>query len=123
MFTETVNVREVPANLDSIMVYFTDFQIGSGMVTLVCFGNAWSAYFGAMGGNTIREFFEKAGTEYLVNKLGYSQVLKRRKQDLNYLGRVIDATKSALREAAEPTMSNGQILGRDPVETRSGDGL
>jgi len=90
---------EVPSSdrLDSVTVYFTDYELGKGMVTLVCYGNAWSSYFGAMGGDTIREFFEKAGTGYLVNKLGYAQVLKQRKRDHVYLGRVIEAVKSHLR--------------------------
>ena len=82
--------------LDRISVFFTDYGIGQGIVTLVCFGNAWSAYFGGMGGNTIKEFVRGCGTEYLVNKLGYSQVLMRRKKDLAYLGRIIDAVKAEL---------------------------
>jgi len=86
-------------DMDAITTYFTDYELGRGMVTLVCYGNAWSSYFGAMGGNTIQEFFEKAGMDYLVNKLGNAQTLKQRKCDHNYLLRVIHAVKRELANA------------------------
>jgi hypothetical protein len=100
--TEAIHIAETPG-LDPIMVYFTNFEPGKGMVTLVCFGNAWSAYFGGMGtgeGEGIREFFLGAGTSYLVNKLGISQVLKQAKHYGKYLGRVIDAVKAELGQGA-----------------------
>jgi hypothetical protein len=98
--TKSLHITGAP-NLDAILVCFTDFGPGKGMVTLVCFGNAWSAYFGSMGGGagselSIREFFLGAGTDYLTNKLGGSQVLKQGKQQTKYLSRVIAAVKAEL---------------------------
>ena len=94
-FTESFDIPE-SAGLDRISVFLTDYGVGRGMVTLVCYGNAWSSYFGGMGEKRIEEFVRMAGRDYLVNKLGISQVLAQRKRDLVYLGRVIDAVKAEL---------------------------
>ncbi len=57
------------SRLDPIRVYWQDFgkdqsnkEGGNrGMLTFVCYGDAWSVYWPAMGDNTIVEFFIKAG--------------------------------------------------------------
>lgn len=90
--------NRIPAegSLDEISVFWCDLGPCQGSVTITCWGNAWTAYFGGMSGMTIREFFENAPTNYLVSKLGISQVLARRKQNDKYLARIIDRVKLAL---------------------------
>jgi hypothetical protein len=89
-------VTGVGDGLDPIIVYWHDVAEWSGYVTITCYGQAWTAYFGAMGGRTIREFFSDADVGYLTNKLGITPLLRRRKSDLIYLSRIIRAIKSTL---------------------------
>lgn len=102
MTTRTLhsNVLEIHSapGLDTIHVYWLDLGVGQGHVTITCFGNAWTAYFGAMGGRSVKKFFAGGCPDYLVNKLGYSQVLKSRKKDLEYLERIVRAVQAALAE-------------------------
>lgn len=46
---------------------------------------------------TIQKFFAEAYTTYLVDKLGFTQWLKKSKQHEIYLARIIDAIKAALK--------------------------
>lgn len=82
--------------LDPIHVYWHDFEPSKGSVTITCYGSAWTAYFGAMGGDTIRQFFARADVGYLVTKLGITPLLKQRKTDHAYLGRIVSAIKDAI---------------------------
>jgi hypothetical protein len=96
-----IDVLDVPStpSLDRIEVFWRNYQLGKGSVTLTCYGSAWTAYFGAMGERTIQQFFAEAGTDYLTNKLGISPQLKQRKQDGDYLMRIINAVKSRLAQS------------------------
>lgn len=40
--------------LDTITVFWRNWEPGKGEVTIYCYGSAWTAYFGAMAGNTIQ---------------------------------------------------------------------
>lgn len=61
--------------LDPIRVIMEDFGQGRGMITITCFGEAWSNYWGAMGEGalgeyvTIAEFFGFCSVDYLAGKL------------------------------------------------------
>lgn len=45
-----------------------------------------------------QDFFLKAGTDYLLNRLGYAQFLKKpTKLSESYLGKIIEAIKEELR--------------------------
>lgn len=79
--------------LDEIHVFWMDVATGKGYVTVICYGQAWTAYFGGMGGMTIREFFAGCDTGYLVTKMGITPALKQSKKNDVYLGRIIDAVK------------------------------
>lgn len=78
--------------LDPIHVFWLDVALGAGYVTIICFGQAWTAYFGAMSGKTIREFFASCDVDYIVT------ALKQGKREHAYLGRIIEAVRAALRE-------------------------
>lgn len=82
-------------NLDPVTVFLQDFGTGQGRITVECWGNAWSCYFGGMGTNTIRQFVASAGTDYLVNKLT-GQLHKQTKRNEAYLRKIVDAVKAAL---------------------------
>ena len=93
--TEAVMITDVNG-LDPIHVFWVDGEPGRGYVTIICFGAAWTAYFGAMGGNTIRQFFARADTDYLVGKMGVGPHLKQSKRNDAYLAKIIDAVKAYL---------------------------
>lgn len=88
-------VEVIPAHgsIDTITVIWQDFNQGQGQVTLICWGSAWTCYFGGMPSDTIRQFFMRADVEYLVNKLGCTRWLKQTKEHSKYLERIIRAVQ------------------------------
>ncbi len=77
--------------LDPIHVYWTDFNQHAGMVTIVCWGTARSAYFNAMGGDrTIRQFFSRCDVDYLTTKLS------TKKGEYRQWVRIVEAVKRSL---------------------------
>lgn len=58
------------ANMDPISVMVEDFGPGAGKITITSAGEAWSSYWSHMGEqHTLRSFFLKCNTPYLVGKL------------------------------------------------------
>jgi acyl-coenzyme A synthetase/AMP-(fatty) acid ligase len=86
------------SELDTIHVFWMDVSPGAGYATIICYGAAWTVYFGAMSGRTIRQFFADVETSYLVTKMD-SPHLKGRKKDKAYLAKIVEAVKESLREA------------------------
>lgn len=95
---DAMMITDAPG-LDAIHVYWVDVEPWKGYVTITCYGSAWTAYFGGMSGQTIREFFASADTGYLVSKMGITPHLKGTKRDHAYLGKIIDAVRRAIQEA------------------------
>ena len=69
--TETVQkliITDVP-NLDPVAVYLEDQGAERGKVTITCFNDSWSYFWGSMGkGNDIRKFFLSCDEHYLARK-------------------------------------------------------
>jgi hypothetical protein len=89
--------------LDTIHVFWVnvksakgDFGSGKGYVTIICYGCAWTAYFGGMNGKTIQQFFASVDVDYLVTKLGIKQQLKQGKKFDVHLGRIVKAIQAAM---------------------------
>lgn len=97
-----VECWEIPeANgLDRIHVFWMDVAPGKGYVTIICYGSAWTAYFGAMSGMTIREFFAMADAGYLTSAMGTARTLRLAQGLQDYLCRIILAVKAAIAKAA-----------------------
>lgn len=57
------------ARLDPISVILEDIGAGRGKIILECFGQAWSAYWGAMGDRSVASFFCAQDECYLVDSL------------------------------------------------------
>lgn len=55
--------------LDSIAVMAENFGEGQGKVTITCFNDCWSYYWGAMGKGTLQRFFITCDNGYLIGKL------------------------------------------------------
>lgn len=98
-----VECWKIPASngLDEIHGFWMDVAPGKGYVTIICYGQAWTSYFGGMGDRTIREFFAECDTGYMVTKMGITPHLKQRKCDHAYLGRIIDAVRAAVKAGHE----------------------
>ena len=62
-----VDVLRIPAQpgLDPITAYFEDYAAGQGRVTVACYGDAWTASWGAMGDCKVREFVASVDAGYL----------------------------------------------------------
>jgi len=57
-------------DLDPIRVFLVHHSERQGGITITCFGEAWSGYWGAMGkGNVITGFFLSCDTHYLAGKM------------------------------------------------------
>jgi hypothetical protein len=52
--------------LDPIHVFLEDIEPSKGRVTIACYGQAWSAYWGGMAGRTVAEFIGDMATPYLA---------------------------------------------------------
>ncbi len=56
-------------SLDPVTIFLEDFSTGVGRITIVCFGEAWSALWGGMGDNKIVEFFCSCDEHYIAKNL------------------------------------------------------
>ncbi|WP_027360674.1 hypothetical protein [Desulforegula conservatrix] len=66
---EKLIISGIP-NQDPIAVYFEDIGPGQGKITITCFNDCWSYFWGGMGKKTpIREFFRSCNTSYIAHKL------------------------------------------------------
>ena len=90
---ECFEIRNVPA-LDPVAVYVRDMGMQRGHITVTCFGAAWTAYFGAMGCDSVEEFISKVSGEYLCNKTAPPS--NQTKAQEKYRRRVKDAVIEAI---------------------------
>lgn len=97
---EAYEITEAPG-LDRIQVMWRNLEPGQGYCTIICYGQVWTVYFGAMNGQTIQQFFSEAGADYLVNKLSATSEMRkdRVKRHEAYLERIIKAVQESLKTA------------------------
>ena len=92
-------------DLDQVTAFLEDFEPGRGQLTLVCWGRAWTHFWGAMGnGSTLSEFLSRASTGYLVGKLmlPYDVMLKRsEKREERWLSQIVEALKVELQRGPQ----------------------
>jgi hypothetical protein len=98
----TVDAMEISGvqALDPVYVYWEDFGEGRGRATITCYGEAWTGYWGAMAGKTIKEFFLYADIDYIVTRIQGAQFQKRTPGHMTCLKRIVRAVKEAIKEAA-----------------------
>lgn len=96
----TVERIEAPG-LDPIHVFWMNIKPCEGYVTVICYGSAWTAYFGAMSSGTIQEFFARVDVDYMVTKM-QAPTLKDGKKHEAYLGRIVKAVQDHLRAQPQP---------------------
>ena len=66
------NIEREPGfgTLDPIQVILKNYRPGVGEITVKCFGECWTAAWGAMGGESVEAFFVSCDDGYLINRLG-----------------------------------------------------
>jgi len=64
--------------LDPIRVMIENHELGRGGITVTCYGQAWTGFWLAMGGDTVQEFIQRVSNDYLI---GYFDSSLRRKID------------------------------------------
>ena len=89
------------SDLDAVTAFLEDFGNAKGQLTLVCWGRAWSHYWGAMGeGCTLADFLRGASTGYVVGQLMLPPgVLTKRAErgEERWLTDIVEALKDRLR--------------------------
>ena len=93
-----LDVTDAPG-LDRIKIIAEDYGQGRGQLAIICWGRAWSAYWGGMGSDITR-FVLAMDAEYIAENLVRGQVegLKRnRSHEMKYLVRIVEAVKQAMR--------------------------
>ena len=84
--------------LDPITVILQDIAPGVGSVLVSCYGEAWGAYWQAMGACDVRTFITQCDSDYLLNCLSR---LKIKAPQKTYLLRVIKAVQEGLKLGSE----------------------
>ena len=73
MKIESINITKVRLTdldrLDPVSVYAEDFDKGQGQITIICYGKAWTSYWGGMGDQTIKKFFCSCDEHYIAKNL------------------------------------------------------
>jgi len=56
--------------LDPVSIFLEDFSAGIGQITITCYGESWTSYWGSMGkDNTIADFFISCNEDYIAQNL------------------------------------------------------
>ncbi len=114
--------------LDPVTVYLEDFEPGQGKITIECFGQSWSSYWGAMRGHTVAQFFCSCDESYLSNCLAGNlpsnttddekawefikwEIDKAKQNDqLDYRGSILAMNEIERFESADEWMQSGSEL-------------
>lgn len=105
-------------HLDPVTAFLEDFAPGRGQLTLVCWGRAWTHFWGAMGNEaTVAQFVADASTGYVVGKLMLpcDVMLKRAEaREERWLSQIVEALKRELRRRAAEIPSPATAQGEQP---------
>lgn len=97
MATTNCEIHEVKAPaLDPITYVLQDFGPGQGKLIIECYGQAWSAFWGAMGKRSLRDFLKDCDVPYITNCLLRGAYLKQNKLHAAYLQRIVLVVQAAI---------------------------
>jgi hypothetical protein len=55
--------------LDPVTVFLENYEPGRGKITIECYGESWSSFWGAMSVDTVETFFRRCDEHYLAKNL------------------------------------------------------
>lgn len=90
--TDTMLISDIDA-LDPVTVFFEDYGENRGRLSIVCYGKAWTAYWGSMG-SSLKEFVRDMNYDYIAGKL-YDN--SNPCDNWIYLCRIVKAVQEALK--------------------------
>lgn len=84
-----------PAKLDPVTVYVEQYGPASTRITVQCYAQAWTAYWGSHGDNPVEDFIIGCHPEYVADNLkwGNNGLFTKRmeKHHYQYLVRIVQA--------------------------------
>lgn len=92
----TVRVHRFhPAGLDPVTVYAEQYRVGASRITVQCYAQAWTAYWGSHGDCPVEQFVATCDAEYVVGNLDWGNGGQRTKAaergQRRYLTRIVQA--------------------------------
>ena len=90
-------IRDAPS-LDPIMVILRDVAPGQVQVVITCYGDAWTAYWGATGDRNALDMLRTCDLDYLSGRF-WPQHERRTKRREEYLQRILMAVKQAIAQS------------------------
>lgn len=82
---------------DPVFVTMHDLGGGRGQLVVACYGEAWSAYWGAMGSQTLAQFVSDVSAGYIANRMWPSNQ-RRTKANFDYLTRIVAVVQAAIKD-------------------------
>lgn len=93
---DSIFIEGMPV-LDPVRVYFENYELGQGRITITCYGRAWTCAWFSMGERTIQQFFASCNHDYLLQNLCIQITTKKlQKTEDKYLMRIINAVEIAI---------------------------
>ena len=87
-----------PDRLDPITVYVEQYGPTASRITVQCYAQAWTAYWGSHGANPVEDFVVRCHPEYVAENLTWGnngRMLKRvEKLQRDYLVRIAEAIQA-----------------------------
>lgn len=87
-----------PEHLDPVTVYVEEFRPGASRITVQCYAQAWTAYWGSHGQKSVERFVFFCHPEYVADNLQWGTnglMLKRyEKLQREYLLRIVRAMQA-----------------------------
>ena len=108
METITTSVKKITITgadrLDPVGVFLENYGPGQGRITIICYGQAWTSFWGGMGDRTVEQFVASCNDGYLMDNLMCPHLIlkKHLAQQTEYLGRIVKAVKVALIAELKP---------------------
>lgn len=76
-------------SLDPVEVIVENFGEGRGKITVSCYGEVWTGFWGSMGG-TVEQFFQRVSNDYLIGKMSdYQSTVPDPDSDQDYIRSLI----------------------------------
>ena len=106
----TTDAFVIPAadGVDQIEVFVRNAEPGRGSLTVTCWGRAWTAWWGAMGGGaTVQQFIARVDADYVANCLVRGAMeristARNAKFEEQYVRKIAAAVVGAMKPAATP---------------------